>query len=74
MQKYFDHVGKGTLAEGAKLVIEKVPVTLRCSSCHHVFKVKLSNADESFPCPKCKGIEATLESGREYHIGNMGVI
>ncbi len=25
MQKYFDHVGKGTLAEGAKLIIEKIP-------------------------------------------------
>ena len=33
IQFYFDIASRGTIAENAKLVVEKVPVTIRCLDC-----------------------------------------
>ena len=33
MQKYFDHLSAGTVAEGARLKIQWVPAVLACEGC-----------------------------------------
>jgi hydrogenase nickel incorporation protein HypA/HybF len=73
MQRYFDHVSKDTIAEGAKLVIEKVPVVLRCDSCSHEFEVNIKEKQEPV-CTQCGGKKCVFVSGKEYFISNMAVV
>ncbi|MBW1982685.1 MAG: hydrogenase maturation nickel metallochaperone HypA [Deltaproteobacteria bacterium] len=57
----FELLSKGTLAEGARLDIEKVPTICRCRECDHEFSV----TDLLFSCPKCGSGKVELQSGRE---------
>jgi hydrogenase nickel incorporation protein HypA/HybF len=70
MQRYFDYNSKGTIAEGAKLKIERIPAVLLCSACGHRFEVDKTKMD-GMACPTCRAQKFTLVSGREYHIKNM---
>jgi hydrogenase nickel incorporation protein HypA/HybF len=73
MQRYFDYVSKGTLAEGAKLIFEKTPVSFQCNECSHQFNINV-NELKALKCPECGNDKCTLISGRDYYISNMGVI
>ena len=73
IQRYFDHVSKGTLAENARLKIERTPVVMKCNDCEHSFEVNI-RAMKDIQCPECAHKKCTLVSGREYHIKNMEVI
>jgi hydrogenase nickel incorporation protein HypA/HybF len=66
-------VSKDSIAEGAKLVIEKVPVVLRCDSCSHEFEVNIKDMQETV-CTQCGGKKCTFVSGKEYFISNMSVV
>ncbi|UCG11281.1 MAG: hydrogenase maturation nickel metallochaperone HypA [Deltaproteobacteria bacterium] len=57
----FDLISRGTLAEGARLDIERVPVTCRCRECGSDFTVQ----ELVFACPSCKGSGLEMLSGRE---------
>ncbi|MBU1170716.1 MAG: hydrogenase maturation nickel metallochaperone HypA [Proteobacteria bacterium] len=73
MQQYFDHLSKGGVAEGAKLVIERMPVVMRCNSCGHSFEINIKDGTKPV-CPSCSGEKHSLVSGREYIIKNMEVL
>lgn len=73
MQRYFDYVSKGTLAEGAVLKIQKIPVRFRCSGCSAEFTADVRKEAE-IRCPDCSADRPTLIAGREYFIENMEVI
>ena len=70
MQKYFDYVSKGTVAEGARLKIERVPAVVSCTVCGHNFEVVKTRMD-STTCPECGEKKFRLVSGRGYHIKDM---
>ena len=72
MQKYFDYLAKDSIAEGAKLKIERTPVVVQCNLCAHTFNVDIKKR-EKLLCPECEGT-CTLISGKEYHIKNMEVV
>ncbi len=73
MQRYFEYVSRGTLAEGAKLKIERTPIRLECNVCSGIYTA--DNAGQmDRPCPHCGGKEARLISGREYFIKSMEVL
>ena len=73
LQRYFDYLSKDTLAAGARLHIERVPVVFRCEPCRHDFPVNVREMDQ-VRCPRCGGERMTLVSGREYFIKNIEVI
>ena len=73
LQRYFDHLSRGTLAENARLVIETAPIRLRCGSCGHAFEIS-KDALEAIACPACGDRSCTLVSGREYFVKNMEVV
>lgn len=60
----FELLTKGTLAEGARLDIERVEVTCRCQDCDSNFTVQ----DLMFSCPSCKSNRVEMLSGRELSI------
>ena len=73
MQQYFDYVGKGSIAEGATLKIERIPAVMQCRKCSETYEVNVKG-ETIPPCPECGSDERTLVSGREYFIKNMEVI
>jgi len=73
MQKYFDYMSKDTIADGAKLKIERTPLVMRCEACSDSFQIDLK-AMKEIECPRCKGKKLTYVSGKDYRVENMEVI
>ena len=72
IQHYFDYLSKGTIAEGAKLDIERSPIIFQCSECQDTFQVSLSDTKD-FACPQCHGVKVTMKSGREFYIKDITI-
>jgi hydrogenase nickel incorporation protein HypA/HybF len=72
MQRYFDYLSKGTIAQGAKLKIERMPIVMQCNSCGASYNVESSGIGDA-ACPECKSKDRKLTSGRGYFISNMEV-
>jgi hydrogenase nickel incorporation protein HypA/HybF len=60
----FEAISQGTLAEGAHLAMEMVPVTAHCQDCDADFEIE----NYLFLCPQCGGTLVMLLSGRELEI------
>ena len=72
IQRYFDYLSKGTIAEGAKLKIERTPVIMKCGACSTSYEVHVGDMKEVV-CPNCGESGGELLSGREYYIKDMEV-
>jgi len=66
----FDVISKGTVAEGAQLIIEQVPGQAKCHQCKTQFAVSSHYAI----CPSCEHHKFTVISGDQMQIKNMEVI
>lgn len=75
IQRYFDYLAKGTLAENALLQIERIPIVLHCNHCGADFKVSKQDLGDA-KCPECKEDESDFRmlSGREYQVMNLEVV
>lgn len=65
----FQIASKGTMAEGAALYIEHVPITAKCDDCSKVFQIK----GYCFECASCGGGNFKLITGRELLIEEIDV-
>lgn len=73
IQKYFDRISKNTVAEGALLKINKIPLILLCTSCAWSFEQDYLS--ETFTCPECGENESfKIITGKGYYIQDMEVI
>jgi hydrogenase nickel incorporation protein HypA/HybF len=67
---YFEQMTPGTLAEGAKLDVEMVPLRLKCGQCGEEFE----GQDElDVTCPKCGNPFTETLSGREMEVASIDV-
>ena len=73
MQRYFDYLSRGTIAEGARIRIERVPVTFRCDGCAAVFPAD-PRSREPIRCPCCGAEAMTLVTGRECVVEGIEVV
>lgn len=71
VQRYFEHLAKETIAKEAKLVIERVPITVMCESCDKPFVVDKKEMD--FNCPDCGEKGTELVSGREFTVKSIEI-
>jgi hydrogenase nickel incorporation protein HypA/HybF len=72
MQRYFDFVSEGSIAEKAELVIERIPAKIKCKSCGKEFTYSVG--DSHFSCADCgAGSEIEILSGREYAMKSIEV-
>ena len=62
----FDVLTKDTIAEGAELIINRIPLMGKCNKCGKVFHIEQYN----FFCPECDGI-LILQSGRELQVESL---
>jgi len=76
MQRYFDHVSKDTIAAGARLKVEKLPLLYRCADCGHEFSLEIQDCAglDEIICFGCKSVNVTCVSDNGYHIGNMEIV
>lgn len=65
----FDIVAKDTIAEGATLEIEKVPLACYCSTCAQEFEP----GDLVCECPRCGRASADIRRGRELQLTSLEV-
>ena len=63
LQHYFDYLSKDTVAKGAQLKIERVPIVLRCGNCNETVEVTKESMAET-ACPGCQQTQTfSIESG-----------
>lgn len=67
----FDAAKATTVAEHAKLVIERVPVSGVCNECKKEFTV--SEVQYVFSCPACSSKFIDIKTGREMEIVDMEI-
>jgi hydrogenase nickel incorporation protein HypA/HybF len=73
IQRYFDYLSKGTRAEKAELVIQRIPIMFQCDQCANRFEIK-REALQDLQCPECGSTECKFVSGKGYYIKNMEVV
>ena len=62
----FDVLIKGTIAEGAELIVNRIPIIGQCNKCGKEFHIEQYN----FFCPECDGV-LILKSGRELQVESL---
>jgi hydrogenase nickel incorporation protein HypA/HybF len=65
----FEVVARGTMAEGARLEIERVPILCHCAACAREFEA----ADMLCECPECHQPSSEIRRGREMHLMSVEV-
>ena len=65
----FEMIAQGTPADGARLVVEKIPASGRCDACGEM-AVK---AGRILRCPACERSSVTLSTGRELYVKSIEV-
>ena len=68
----FEWMARGTVAEGAQLVIERVPFTVACQRCGEVWHPD-AHERATWVCPACHERDYRLNTGREFSIESIEV-
>lgn len=71
--RYFDHLSRGTIAEGATLKINRVPAVFRCDDCGSSFEVNYLLGND-LSCPQCDSYAAKVDSGRAIQVTGIEVL
>lgn len=69
VQMYFDLIGKGTAADGARLVFKRIPAQFRCKACGFIYDKPV----KGFDCPQCGGAGFPTGVGNEFYIESIEV-
>jgi hydrogenase nickel incorporation protein HypA/HybF len=70
LQSYFDHISRGTPAEGARLRVCRSLLTFRCASCSAEFDTAREDLDRVV-CPVCGSGDASVVAGTGYAVEAM---
>ncbi len=66
----FEHLARGTSAEKAELVFERVPMITECNACGTPYFLNVHD-ESTWPCPKCASRDYHLVSGMEFSIDRI---
>ncbi len=69
IQIYLDMLSEGTIAEGARIEAEYLPVKVLCRDCKKEGEISPGH----LACPHCKSLKLKLLSGKEFYIKSMEV-
>lgn len=64
VEEYFGLMSTGTIAEGARLDMVKVPVAIRCNNCGYEGGVERHR----YICPSCGSANFRITAGRDFYI------
>ncbi len=65
----FEVLARGTMAEGATLEVERVPIVCFCSACRSEFRP----GDFFCECPQCQTPSVEVRQGRELELTSVEV-
>ena len=65
----FDVLTRGTIAEGATLEVERVPIICFCSAC----RLEFQPSDLFCECPQCHAPSIEVRQGRELELASVEV-
>jgi hydrogenase nickel incorporation protein HypA/HybF len=69
IQFNFQILARDTMAEKAKLFIQRVPVELVCKSCSCSF----TPHSQPWRCPQCQGMDFDITKGNEFYLDSIEV-
>lgn len=72
IQRYFDYISKGTIAEKAHIKVRKIPVAFLCKECGKQFTANL-HEDKKLLCSHCGSFKYDLLTGRELLVEQLEV-
>lgn len=72
LQKYWDYISRGSIAEGAKIELISIPATARCTQCGTVYGIEVDELADA-KCPACGYDRGELLTGRELRIKGMEI-
>ncbi|MDP1581309.1 MAG: hydrogenase maturation nickel metallochaperone HypA [Candidatus Didemnitutus sp.] len=64
----FEAVSPGSVADGAKLVIRRVPARAHCRECDKDFTIE---SGFIFQCPRCHAFSGDVRAGRELELARL---
>ncbi len=69
VQFHWDILSENTLASGARLHFERIPVELFCLDCANTY----TPTDKELICPKCEGSRVRVTKGDEFSIDSIEI-
>lgn len=72
LQRYWDFITRGTIAEKSRISITFVPITCRCKACGTEFGLDRWSVMQ-YACPQCGASDAKLLTGNEFKITSIAV-
>jgi len=69
IQEYFTIAAAGTMAENAKISVEKIPATVECAACGYHGPL----GKRRMRCPGCESTDFRITAGREYFVDSLEV-
>ena len=70
IQRYFDHLSRGTIAEHAEVSVVTRPVRLFCKTCRKEYAIEIQKVSR-LECPDCHGTDCRVEGGSGYFIKDI---
>ena len=70
IQRYFNAISRGSLAEGAVIEVVRTSCRFLCNACGNEFTLSLS-ADEPVFCFGCRSKDIRMVSGAEFKVKSM---
>lgn len=71
-----DVLSENTLLEGAEIIIEEIPIEIKCNSCDFVGPFPSDDLDHLVPivnCPECEGRDLKITRGRECNVKTIKI-
>lgn len=72
VQRYFDYLSRGTIAEGATVTLRVIPIVIECARCGEEFRIPRERMAD-FACPECGCGEGEMVAGRELVIDRIEI-
>jgi len=69
VQFCFDFVSRDTIAEGARLNFQRIPLQMKCRNCGNQFHPE----KEPWVCPQCQRWEVDIIKGTEFYMESIEV-
>lgn len=69
VQFYFDILSRDSIAQGAQLSFQRIPMKVRCRHCRHEF----TPAGEDWECPQCQKWDVEIMAGKDFYLESIEV-
>jgi len=73
VQKYWDYISPGSIAEGSKIEIRELPASAECGKCGNTYMITRENVSDS-RCPICGYEFGKLLTGSELRIVGIEIV